>query len=222
VNEQEAREGIALTYGMIAMIDDGMTKILKRLEALGLAENTVIVFTSDHGDLMGDHQLMLKGAYAYQGLIRVPFIWVDPDQAAGVAGSRTNALAGTLDIAATFLDRARLAPYNGLQGNSLLPAIAGGADPGHDGILIEYGSQRPVPALPAEFTMRTLVDRRWRITLYRGVSWGELYDLSADPHELHNLWDEPASAADKLALTERLAQKMMEMAERSPRPTHTA
>jgi hypothetical protein len=58
--------------------------------------------------------------------------------------------------------------------------------------------------------------------MYRGVPWGELYDLEADPHELHNLWDEPASAATKLVLTERLAQSMMEHAERSPRPTHTA
>ncbi len=222
VNEQETREAIALTYGMIAMIDDGMAKILKRLAELGLAENTVIVFTSDHGDLMGDHQLMLKGAYAYQGLIRVPFIWVEPDKAAAAAGSRSAALSGTLDLAATFLDRARLAPYNGIQGKSLLPAIAGNAGAGHDGILIEYGSQRPVAALPAEFTMRTLVDGRWRITLYRGVAWGEMYDLAADPNELHNLWDDPDSAAYKFELTERLAQKMMELAERSPRPTHTA
>jgi hypothetical protein len=49
-----------------------------------------------------------------------------------------------------------------------------------------------------------------------------MYDLATDPHELHNLWDEPESAAAKLELTERLAQKMMELAERSPRPTHTA
>jgi arylsulfatase A-like enzyme len=218
VTEKETREAIALTYGMIAMIDDGMAKILKRLDALGLAQNTVIVFTSDHGDLMGDHQLMLKGAYAYQGLIRVPFIWVEPTRAH--AGTRSDALFSTLDIAATFLDRARLAPYNGLQGKSLLPALAG--KPGHDGILIEYGSQRPVPALPAELSMRTLVDECWRISVYRGVPWGELYDLETDPHELHNLWDDPASAPWKLALTERLVQKMMELSERSPRPTHTA
>ena len=70
--------------------------------------------------------------------------------------------------------------------------------------------------------MRTLVDKRWRISLYRGVPWGELYDLETDPHELHNLWDDPASAPWKLALTERLVQKMMELSERSPRPTHTA
>jgi arylsulfatase A-like enzyme len=222
VTEQEAREAIALTYGMIAMIDDGVAKILKRLDDLGLAENTVVVFTSDHGDLMGDHQLMLKGAYAYQGLIRVPFIWLEPDGARAPAGTRTDALTGTLDIAKTFLDRARLAPFNGMQGKSLLPAIAGEQDAGHDDVLIEYGSQRPVPALPPELSMRTLVDARWRLTLYRGVPWGELYDLEADPHELHNLWDEPASAPTKLVLTERLVQSMMEHAERSPRPTHTA
>jgi len=219
VTEQEAREAIALTFGMIAMIDDGMAKILRCLDGLGFANNTVIVFTSDHGDLMGDHQLMLKGAYAYQGLIRVPFIWAEPD---GHAPRRSDALFGTLDIARTFLDRARLAPYNGIQGKSMLPLIAGGAGSGHDGILIEYGSQRPVPTLPPELSMRTLVDGRWRISLYRGVPWGELYDLTADPHELHNLWDEPASASIRSELTERLLQKMMDLAERSPRPTHTA
>ncbi len=219
VNEKETLEAIALTFGMIAMIDDGMAKILKRLDELGLADNTVIVFTSDHGDLMGDHQLMLKGAYAYQGLIKVPFIWVEP---AAQAPRRTDALYGTLDIAQTFLDRAKLAPYNGIQGKSMLPTLNGDDGAGHDGILIEYGSQRPVPALPPELSMRTLVDNRWRITVYRHVPWGELYDLAADPHELHNLWDEPGSAAIRCALTERLVQKMMDMAESSPRPTHTA
>src|SRR5262249_10461643 len=149
-------------------------KILNRLDELGLTENTLLVFTSDHGDLMGDHQLMLKGAYAYQGLIRVPFIWVEPEAR---AAQRTGALFGTLDIAATFLDRMKLAPYNGIQGKSMLPALAGNGGAGHDGILIEYGSQRPVPALPPELSMRTLVDNRWRISVYRGVPWGELYDL---------------------------------------------
>jgi len=196
-----------------------MARILKRLDELGLANNTVIVFTSDHGDLMGDHQLMLKGAYAYQGLIRVPFIWVEPGDE---TPRRTDALFGTLDMAASFLDRARLAPYNGIQGKSLLPALKGDDGVGHDGILIEYGSQRPVPALPPELSMRTLVDERWRSSVYRDVPWGELYDLKADPHELHNLWDEPGSAAIRHELTERLLQKMMDMAERSPRPTHTA
>src|SRR5262249_56553322 len=112
--------------------------------------------------------------------------------------------------------------YNGLQGKSMLPAVAADTSAGHDGILIEYGSQRPVAGLPADFTMRTLVDDRWRITLYGGVPWGELYDLRSDPHEMHNLWDDLAHTGDRLVLIERLTRKMMELSDRSPRPTHTA
>ena len=220
INEREAREAIALTYGMIAMIDDNIAKVLKRLDELGFSKNTVIVFTSDHGDLMGDHQLLLKGNYAYQGLIRVPFIWAEPDGTH--AGTRADALSGTLDIAATMLDRAKIAPYNGIQGKSALPAMSGNSDAGHDAMLIEYGSQRPLYSTTGEMTMRTLVDRRWRITYYRGVPWGELYDLENDPNELDNLWDDPAGASAKSALTERLLHKMLELAERSPRPTRTA
>jgi arylsulfatase A-like enzyme len=218
VDERETKEAIALTYGMITMIDDGVAKVLKRLDELGLAKNTVVVFTSDHGDLMGDHQLMLKGAFAYEGLTRVPFVWAEPDGAR--AGTRTDALAGTLDIAATMLDRAQIAPYNGIQGKSVLPMMDGGA--GHDAVLIEYGSQRPLFGTTGEMAMRTLVDQRYRITYYRGVPWGEFYDLETDPLEMDNLWDDPAAAGAKRAMTERLMHKMMELAERSPLPTRTA
>jgi len=169
---------------------------------------------------MGDHQLMLKGAYAYQGLIRVPFIWVEPD---GQAPGRTGALCSTLDIAATFLDRARLAPYNGIQGKSLLPALNGDDGAGHDGILIEYGSQRPVPATAAGIhhahPRLTSAGASASIATCRGASF-----MTSPPIRMSciNLWDEPASAGIRHELTERLVQKMMDMAERSPRPTHTA
>lgn len=218
VTERETREAIALTYGMIGMIDDGIARVLNRLDERSLSRDTVVIFTSDHGDLMGDHQLMLKGSFAYRGLIRVPFVWAEPDGAR--AGTRSTALSGTLDIAATMLDRAKIAPYNGIQGQSLLPAMTGGG--GHDGILIEYGSQRALHGTSGEMAMRTLVDRRYRITYYRGVPWGEFYDLDNDPHEMDNLWDDPAAAKAKQEMTERLLHKMMELAERSPRPTRTA
>ena len=77
----EARQATALTYGMITMIDDAIGGILAKLAALGLADDTVVIFTADHGDFMGDHQLLLKGPMHYQGILRVPFIWVDPDRA---------------------------------------------------------------------------------------------------------------------------------------------
>ena len=80
VTLREAREAIALTYGMIGMIDERIGRVLAALERTDLAPHTVVIFTSDHGDFMGDHGLMLKGALHYQGLIRVPFIWADPQQ----------------------------------------------------------------------------------------------------------------------------------------------
>lgn len=70
--EREAKEALALTYGMITMIDDVVGRVLARLKALGLDENTVVIFTSDHGDFMGDHGLLLKSALHYQSLVRVP------------------------------------------------------------------------------------------------------------------------------------------------------
>ncbi len=63
---------------MIAMIDDAVGDVLATLERTGLAENTVVIFISDHGDFMGDHQLMLKGPLHYRGVTRTPFIWYDP------------------------------------------------------------------------------------------------------------------------------------------------
>ena len=72
VDEREAREAIALTYGMIAMIDDGIGTVMAALERLDLQRDTVVIFMSDHGDFMGDHGLMLKSALHYQGLVRVP------------------------------------------------------------------------------------------------------------------------------------------------------
>jgi len=112
VHEHEARQITALTYGMISLIDDCVGRVLATLDELDLARNTVVVFTSDHGDWMADHGMMQKGPLHYRGLIRVPFVWSDPQATAGTG--RTQELAGTLDIARTILARAGLAPHNGL------------------------------------------------------------------------------------------------------------
>jgi len=109
------RQCIALTYGMITMVDDAIGRIVARLRALGLDRNTVVIFTSDHGDFMGDHGLMLKHGLHFEGVIHMPFIWSDPDNAA--AGT-TDLLSGTIDIGTTVLSRAGLAPFHGSQGST--------------------------------------------------------------------------------------------------------
>ena len=108
VTEQEAKEAIALTYGMITMIDDAVGQVSRTLADNGLADNTVLVFVSDHGDFMGDHGIMLKGPLHYRGLIRVPFIWFDP---ASDTLPVITSLAQSIDIPATFLERSGIRPY---------------------------------------------------------------------------------------------------------------
>ena len=127
--------------------------------------------------------------------------------------------AGTLDIAATILDRARIEPYNGIQGMSLLPLIqASGERFARDAIVIEDEQQRAVFGLPAGARLRTLVTRRWRMTIQHGDPYGELYDLQTDPHELDNLFDDPAHRGVRAELMEKLAYRQMELADRSPLP----
>ena len=139
VSEREILEARALTCGMIAMIDDAVGDILKKLEDSGLADNTIIVFTADHGDFLGDHGLMLKGPAHFEGVTRVPFIWSEP----GAKSRATDTLASTVDIAQTILDRAKIEPYNGIQGRSLANAIAGDSDlDAVDAVIVEDDQQR--------------------------------------------------------------------------------
>jgi arylsulfatase A-like enzyme len=193
ISEREVREATALTYGMITMIDDAIGSILSWLRTLRLDHDTVVIFTSDHGDFMGDQQLLLKGALHYRGLVRVPFIWQEAN--VGDGGIVNNGLCSTLDIASTILDRAGLAGHNGMQGKSLLSAVNGG-DTGHDALVIEEHQRRGYMGFKNNFRARSLLTKNYRLTIYEGADWGEIYDLANDSHEINNLWNEPRAQKD--------------------------
>ena len=217
--EREAREAIALNYGSIANIDHAIGRVTAELAALGMEGDTVIIFTSDHGDFLGDHQLMLKGPIHYRGLVRVPFIWADP---AGAKRARSSALTQTTDIAPTILQRAGVEAWNGIQGKSLLPLIDGKRDRLRERLLIEEEGQRYYLGFRDRVRMRSLITERYRLSLYDGVPWGELYDLREDPDELVNRWDAPSARELRGALAEELARAMVELAETSPYPARIA
>ena len=159
---------------------------------------------------------MLKGPAHFDGITHVPFIWADP----GATGGRTtDIMAGTIDVAKTILDRAHIAPYNGIQGRSLMPAIAGDGElEPCDSIVVEDDQQRIGMGFTTPARLRTIVTQRWRMSIAHTDPWGELYDLANDPHEMDNLFDDPTHQAVRAEMMERLAYREMELADRSPLP----
>jgi len=214
VTANEARIITALTYGMITMIDDAIGRVMAKLEALNLRENTVVVFTSDHGDYMGDHGLMLKLLLHYQGLVKVPFIWSEPDH--GPKAGIEKSLSSSIDIAATILARAGIQTFNGMQGRDLFSTKAPNA------ILIEEDSQRTMVGFDRPQRVRTMVTERYRMSLREGEDWNELYDLKSDPDELQNLYDNSEHSALRNKLTETMLRRVIELQDRSPLPAYRA
>ncbi|HET7158821.1 MAG TPA: sulfatase/phosphatase domain-containing protein, partial [Burkholderiales bacterium] len=160
-----------------------------------------------------------KGPLHYQGLVRVPFIWAEPQQTRGM---RCPELAGTIDIARTLLARAGLAATNGMQGRIVPGAACGLGTAEPDSMLIEEDTQSASLGFHDPIRARTLVTQRWRLSLYLGIDWGELYDLAEDPHEERNLWGCASHREFRLELVQTLVQKMMALCDRSPLPTARA
>ena len=221
---REAQEAAALTAGMIALIDDCIGGVLATVKASGLADDIVTIFTSDHGEHLGDHRLLLKGSEQYQQILRVPFVWSDPATRSNAArrGARSLAIGSTMDIGTTLLDHARLSPSHGMQGQSLLPVIGGDETKGRAAAFVQYDHQRHNAGLDGVPRVHSLVDTRWRLSLFDGVEWGELYDLENDPGEFHNLWDDPAHASAKARLIEQLLRIEIAHIDRVPMPTAVA
>ena len=142
---------------------------------------------------------------------------LDPDSR--VQGIRSGALASTIDVPATILERARLAPCLGMQGMSLLGTLENGTAAARDSVLIQYDHQVG-PSRPGRM-LRThgLVTRDWRMSIAEGVPGGELYNLQRDPDEFFNLWDDRAAVEDKCDLLARLARTEMETVDEMPLAT---
>ncbi|WNL39061.1 sulfatase-like hydrolase/transferase [Halomonas sp. PAMB 3264] len=211
---REAQEAQALTCGMITMIDDAVGRVQQALTDSGRADETVTIFTSDHGDHLGDHRLLFKGAEQYEQITRVPFIWADPE---GERGVRSERLGQTLDIGATILERARIEPAWGMQGRDLTDASTA-----PDSLLIQYAHQAPMNGLGVCPNIHSLRDKRYRLSVFQGLEWGELYDLESDPGEFHNLWSAPEASALKTRLLEKLLQTELAHSETVPAPVARA
>jgi arylsulfatase A-like enzyme len=212
-DETAVRQCIALTYGMITMVDDAIGRILRRLRDLGLDRNTVVVFTSDHGDFMGDHGLMLKHGLHFEGVIRVPFIWCDPE---GPAGRTTDLLSGTIDIGTTVLARAGLAPFHGSQGFDIVRAATDAERLPRLGMIIEEDELGIHLGRENGLRTRTFVTERWQLTLWDGIDEGALFDRDSDPEQMRNLWYSEAHESVKHELTDKMLRELIRLGDTAP------
>ena len=215
--EEQIQEIRAQYWAMIALIDYEVGRILAALDVAGLAEDTLVVFSSDHGEMLGNHQQLLKGPQLYDDLTRVPLIARWPDRIS--PGSDIDELVQWVDLPATFLDAAGCAPGRGVQGNSLLPLMAGTRDGWRNWALCEYRSSGFTTDPPIMTTM--LRSEHWKLIIWHGspVSGGrrdgELYDLSIDPGELQNLFHDPGHSDIRRRLKGILLDVMAETEDRS-------
>lgn len=198
----------AAYWAMIDLLDHQIGRILDALEKSGQMKNTIVVFMSDHGEMLGDHGVYLKGPHFYECSVRVPLIlsWRGKLKPA----VKENALVELTDVAPTLLELAGLEVPEGMQGLSMRSWLteSSGADEFRDTVYSEYLNAMSWHTEPAAYV--TMVrDDRYKLICHHGKGLGgELYDLLADPEELHNLWNEPKCGEIRFALLKTLCDRM--------------
>ncbi len=213
-SRRDAQTLKAAYYAMIKLVDDQVGRILNYLTDTGQRENTLVVFTSDHGEMLGDHGLIQKGCRFYEGLVRVPLIFSWPGHVQ--EGARSNALVELTDKAPTFLELAGTGIPERMHGRSLAPLLLGekGNDHHRDFVRCEYYDALEEP----DHSFATMFrDERHKLVLYHGHGLGELYDLEEDPNEFENMWDEPEAQPLKLELMQRSFDASVLHMDRGPR-----
>ncbi len=206
MTEEDHRIVRAAYWAMCDLIDSQVGRLLNLLEETGQIENTIVIYTSDHGEMLGDHGIYLKGPYFYEPAVHVPLIISSPGS---IAPKRVTGMVELMDLAQTILDAAGLEHHPGMQGRSLWPVLTGDAptDHHHDDVYCEYYNAMPWHQDPsAQLTM--LRTDRHKIVVDHSNSGGELYDLEADPAEFANLWNDPASREIKADMLLRLCNRM--------------
>ncbi len=205
--DEQLRHLIANYYGMISLIDHNVGRILLEIERLGIAGRTVIVYSTDHGDWLGDHGLLLKGPMMYDGLLRVGCIMQGP----GIAKDKVVAdPVSTLDLPATFYDYAGVALPNALNSRSLRPLVDGTGTRDFAFNEWDLNASRCGVALD----LRTVRTKTHKLTLELNSGAGELYDLANDPTEMDNRFGDPAKAAVQKELTDMIRSRPRD--ERNP------
>lgn len=212
--EREHRVMRAAYWAMIDLLDRQVGRILDTLERTGQRDDTIVIFHADHGELLGDHGLYLKGPYFYDPAVRVPLIMNWPR---GLPSGRTvDGLVELVDLAPTLLELTGTDPEPGIQGRTLLPVINDPAA-GRDDVYAEYyNSLQDHHGERAYVTMVRSADHKLVVQHAGRDAVGELYDLAADPGEVVNRWSDPDYLEVKAGMLQRMVDRMARTADPLP------
>lgn len=209
---EQHRQVVAAYYAMIEQVDTEMGRMMQALEETGQADNTIVIFMSDHGEMLGDHGIYLKGPYFYDCLTRVPLMIRWPGHFK--AGMKVDSLVELLDIAPTLLEAAGITVPSSMQGRSLMPLLTGHTKEHRDTVYMEYLDANATFEIPPMMT--GVRSEKFKLTFYDKPRTGELYDLEKDPHETNNLWDDPHSKDTREMMMHSLMARMIETTDPLP------
>ncbi|MFX1419077.1 MAG: sulfatase [Promethearchaeota archaeon] len=209
--EEEVRKFMALSYGSITLLDYSIGQILSKLDKLGLTSNTMVIFTTDHGDFMGDHGLLLKGPAPFEGLLNVPLIWKMPGIKNGVV---TESLASSVDIPKTILNILGIKEKKqppGMQGYDLSPILNDPEKEVRESCLIVEDEE-----IRNLYTrVCHLVTKDYKLTTYTEIpDYGDIFHRKDDKDGLNNLWYKDKNI--RLNLTDQLFHEYLITRSRFP------
>ena len=185
----------------IQSVDDGVGEVLDYLEENGLADNTIVVYTSDQGFYLGEHGWFDK-RFMYEQSFRTPLLMRYPKEIA--AGTEISKLVQNLDLAPTFLDYANVAVPSDMQGKSFRKLVSGETDEWRDAVYYTYYEYPSVHMVKRHYGVAT--DRYKLIHFYYDINEWELYDLEEDPNEMNSVYDNPEYAEVQEQMHQRLTE----------------
>lgn len=206
MSEKDHRYIRAAYWAMCDLVDEQVGRMLEALERTGQLNNTIVIYMSDHGELLGDHGIYLKGLHFYEESVHVPLIISYPGTFK--ANTRKSTFVELVDLAPTLLEAAGVPMHPGIQGKSLMPVLTGMQADHREEIFCEVEESRgEEESTEGAVMVRT---KTHKLVLHHPNNEGELYDLQTDPQERDNLWDNAGHMDVKLLMMELMCRRLAE------------
>ena len=217
LSDADRAEALRHYYALCSQVDESIGRVVDCLEEQGLADSTVIVFCSDHGDFVGEHGFFLK-EHLWDGALHVPLVVIDPRRSGSV---RSDSLVESIDVMPTLLELLDIDRPDALQGRSFVPLLDSPDAPHRDAVFAEFTTHilsdhvHDLLATCANPTYVSVRTDRWKYIHYAGEP-GELYDICEDPGERRNLCGDPDLEPVCAELRTRLLDWRMDSEDRTP------